>query len=105
MLKLHNKERNLMAKYEGWRLVMFHCRLSLRTIMYSEGKLSASYAIDEVKKVIANHVKKQPEFPWMNLLSSRVYQNALIDLQDALPNSLSSGQRARPKSGIHTCIQ
>jgi hypothetical protein len=45
--------------------------------MYSEGKLSDSKAIDEVKKVLTNHVKKQPEFAWMNQLSSRVYQNAL----------------------------
>jgi hypothetical protein len=29
-------------------------------------------------------IEKQTEFPWMNLLSSRVYQNALIDLKDAL---------------------
>ena len=43
-------------------------------------------------------IEKQPEFPWMNLWSSRVYQNALIDLKDALQNSPSSGPRAMPKS-------
>jgi len=37
--------------------------------------------LDEVKKVLTNQVKKQPEFPGMNLLSSFVYQNALIDLK------------------------
>jgi len=58
--------------------------------MYSEGKLSDSKVINEVKKVLTNHVKKQPEFAWMNLLSSRVYKNALIDLKDALQNSPSS---------------
>jgi len=51
--------------------------------MYSDGKLSDSKAIDKVKKVLTNHVKKQPEFAWMNQLSSRVYQNAFIDLKNA----------------------
>ena len=59
--------------------------------MYSEGKLWDSKVINEVKKVLTNHVQKQPELPWMNLLSSRVYQSALIDLKDALHNSPSSG--------------
>jgi putative transposase len=54
--------------------------------------------LDEVKKVLTNQVKKQPEFPGMNLLSSFVYQNALIDLKDALQNSPSSGLIAMPKS-------
>ncbi|MEG4497173.1 hypothetical protein QUB05_25590 [Microcoleus sp. F10-C6] len=51
--------------------------------MYSEGKLSDSKVIGEVKKGLTNHVKKQPEFPWMDRLSGRVYQNALIEIEDA----------------------
>ena len=43
-------------------------------------------------------IKKQPELPWINLWSSRVYQDALIELKDALQNSPSSGLRAMPKS-------
>jgi putative transposase len=81
-LKLNNNEATLMAKHEGWRRVVFNFGLSLRTQMYSEGKLSDSKAIDEVKKVLTNHVKKQPELVWMNQLSSRVYKNALIDLKN-----------------------
>jgi hypothetical protein len=56
------------------------------------------WLLDEVKKVLTNHVKKQPELPGMNLLSSPVYQNALIDLKNALQNSPSSGLIARQKS-------
>ena len=64
--------------------------------MYSEGKLSDSKAIDEVKKVLTNHVKKQPELVWMNQLSSRVYQNALIDLKNAF-SRYRSGKAGHPK--------
>jgi len=72
-----------MAKHAGWRRVVFNFGLSLRTQMYSKGKLSDSKAIAEVKKVLTNHIKKQPELAWMNQLSSRAYQNALIDLKNA----------------------
>src|SRR4028119_341249 len=82
-LKLNNNEATLMAKHAGFRRVVFNCGLSLRTQMYSEGKLSDSKVFGEVKKVLTNHLKKQPEFAGMNQLSSRVYQNALIDLKDA----------------------
>jgi putative transposase len=64
--------------------------------MYSEGKLSDSKVLNEVKKVLTNHVKKQPEFAWMNQLSSRVYQNALIDLKDAF-SRYRSGKAGHPK--------
>ena len=82
-LKLNNNEATLMAKHAGFRRVVFNFGLSLRTQMYSEGKLSDSKVINEIKKFLTNHVKKQPEFAWMNQLSSRVYQNALLDLKDA----------------------
>jgi putative transposase len=82
-LKLNNNEATLMAKHAGFRRVVFNFGVSLRTEMYSDGKLSDSKAIDKVKKVLTNHVKKQREFAWMNQLSSRVYQNALIGLKKA----------------------
>src|ERR671932_903952 len=44
---------------------------------------SNSKVINELKKVLTNHVKKQGGFAWMNQFSSRVYQNTLIDLKDA----------------------
>ena len=95
-LKLNNNEATLMAKHARFRRVVFNFGLSLRTQMYSEGKLSDSKAIGEVKKVLTNHLKKQPEFAWMNQLSSRVYQNALIDLKDAF-SRYRSGKAGHPK--------
>ncbi|MEG4159704.1 hypothetical protein [Microcoleus sp. Pol8_C2] len=67
----------------------------MRTQIYREGKLSDSNVINEVKKVLTNHVKKQPEFAWMNRLSSRVYQNALIDWKDAFTR-YRSGKTGHP---------
>jgi len=95
-LKLNNNEATLMAKHAGFRRVVFNFGLSLRTQMYSEGKLSESKVLNEVKKVLTNHVKKQPEFAWMNQLSSRVYQNALIDLKEAF-SRYRSGKAGHPK--------
>jgi len=79
-----------MAKHAGLRLVVFNRGLSLRTQMYGRVKLCDSKVINELKKVLTNHVKKQPGFAWMNQLSSRVYQNALIDLKDAFHRYRSS---------------
>src|SRR4028118_254048 len=85
-----------MAKHAGFRGVVFNFGLSLRTQMYSEGKLSDSKVINEIKKVLTNHVKKKPEFAWMNQLSSRVYQNALIDLKDGF-SRYRSGASGHPR--------
>ena len=95
-LKLNNLEATLMAKHAGFRRVVFNMGLSLRTQMYSEGKFTDSKVLNEVKKVLTNYVKKQPEFGWMNQLSSRVYQNALIDLKDAF-SRYRSGKAGHPK--------
>ncbi|MCC3599437.1 MULTISPECIES: RNA-guided endonuclease TnpB family protein [unclassified Microcoleus] len=95
-LKLNNREATLMAKHAGFRRVVFNMGLSLRTQMYSEGKLTDSKVINEIKKVLTNYVKKHPEFAWMNQLSSRVYQNALIDLKDAF-SRYRSGSSGHPK--------
>jgi len=95
-LKLNNSEATLMAKHAGFRRAVFNFGLSLRTQMYSEGKLTDSKVLSEVKKVLTNRVKKQPEFAWMNQLSSRVYPNDLIDLKDAFSRS-RSGKAGHPK--------
>ncbi|HEY9296184.1 MAG TPA: transposase, partial [Phormidium sp.] len=81
-LKLNNREATLMAKHAGFRRVVFS-GLSLQTRIYGRVKLSDSKVINELKKFLTNPIKKQPGFAWMNQLSSRVYQNALIDLKDA----------------------
>ena len=83
-LKLNNSEATLMAKHAGFRRVVYNMGLSLRTQMYGEPfKCGDSKIIDTIKKVLTNYVKKRPEFSWMNELSSRVYQHALIDLKSA----------------------
>ena len=79
-----------MAKHAGLRRVVFNRGLSLQTRMYGLVKLSDSNVINELKKLLTNHVKKQPGFAWMNQVSSRVYQNALIDLKDAFNRYRSS---------------
>jgi putative transposase len=88
-LKLNNREATLMAKHAGFRLVVFS-GLSLRTQMYGRVKLSDSKVINELQKVLTDRVKKQPGWAGMNQLSSRVDQNALIDLKDAFNRYRSS---------------
>ena len=88
-LKLNNREATLMAKHAGFRRVVIS-GLSLRTQMHGDVKLSDSKVINGLKKLLTNPVKKQPGFAWMNQLSSRVYQNALIDLEDAFNRYRSS---------------
>jgi putative transposase len=88
-LKLNNREATLMAKHAGFRQVVFS-GLSLQTRMYGRVKLSDSKVINQLHKVLTNHVKKQPGLAGMNQLSSRVYQNALIDLTDAFNRYRSS---------------
>ena len=94
-LKLNNREATLRAKHAGLRGVVFNRGLSLQTRMYGRVKLSDSNVINELKKVLTNHVKKKPGFAWMNQVSSRVYQNALIDLKDAF-NRYRSSKWAHP---------
>jgi putative transposase len=89
-LKLNNREATLMAKHAGLRRVVFNMGLSLQTRMYGRVKLSDSKVINELKKVLTNHVKKQGGFAWMNQLSSRVYQNTLSELKDAFHRYRSS---------------
>ena len=88
-LKLNNREATLMAKHAGFRRVVFS-GLSLRTQKHGSVKLSDSKVINELNKVLTYHIKKQPGFAGMNQLSSRVYQNALIDLKDAFNRYRSS---------------
>ena len=64
--------------------------LSFGTQMHGRVKLSDSKVINELQKVLTNHVKKQPGLAGMNQFSSRVYQNALMDLKDAFNRYRSS---------------
>jgi putative transposase len=61
-LKLNNREATLMAKYAGFRSVVFNMGLTLQTRMHGRVTLSDSKVINELKKVLTNHVKKQGGF-------------------------------------------
>ena len=61
-LKLNNREATLRATHAGLRRVVFNMGLSLWTQMYGRVKLSDSKVINELKKVLTNHVKKQGGF-------------------------------------------
>ena len=94
-LKLNKNEATLMVKQAGFRRVLFNMGLSLRTQMYGKGKFSGSKQINEIKKLLTDRVKKKPGFAGINQLSSRVYQNALIDLKDAF-SRYRLGQSGHP---------
>jgi putative transposase len=94
-LKLNKNEAALMVKQAGFRRVLFNMGLSLRTQMYGKGKFSGSKQINEIKKLLTDLVKKKPGFAGINQLSSRVYQNALIDLKDAF-SRYRLGQSGHP---------
>jgi putative transposase len=94
-LKLNKNEATLMVKHAGFRRVVFNMGLSLRTQMYGEAKFSDSNVINEINKLLTDRVKKKPGFAGMNQLSSRVYQNALIDLKDAF-SMYRFGQSGHP---------
>jgi len=95
-LKLNNKETTLMAKNAGYRRVVYNMALSLRQQLYGVVKTSDSRAINEIKKILTNHIKKRPENAWMNELSGRVYQNALRDLSNAF-SRFRKGLAKHPK--------
>lgn len=83
-LKLNNKERTLMAQHAGYSRVVYNYGLALMTQLdHNQYKGSSAKKISLIKKILTNHTKRQPEFAWMNKLSSRVYQNTLSDLTDA----------------------
>jgi putative transposase len=94
-LKLNKNEATLRLKRAGLRRVVFNMGLNLRTQMYGEGKFSDSKVINEIKKILTDRVKKQLGFAGMNQLSSRVYQNALIDLKEAF-SKYRLGQSGHP---------
>ena len=91
-LKLNNKERSLMAQCAGYARFVYNYGLNMvngtkgMTKVNKRGKevnFSYSQRINEAKRVFTNSVKKQPEYAWTNNYSSRIYQNAFINLGKA----------------------
>lgn len=83
-LKLNNKQRTLMAQHAGYSRVVYNYGLSLYSQLdHNEFKGGVSKKIGAIKKVLTNYTSKKPELAWMKKLSSKVYQSALQDLQNA----------------------
>lgn len=84
-LKLNNKEKTLMAKHAGFARFCYNYGLSLYSALdHNIYKGGVSKKVNEIKKTLTNYTKKLPSYQWMNELSSRVYQNAFRNLQNAL---------------------
>ncbi|AOX04594.1 transposase [Moorena producens PAL-8-15-08-1] len=97
-LKLNNHQKTLMAKHAGYSRWVYNWGLALWQQAYSEGlKPSAS----KLRKLFTNHVK--PQYPWMNQLSSKVYQYAFIDLGEAIARFFkgNGGYPRFKKKGAH----
>ena len=77
-LKLNSNQRKLVAQHAGYSRWVYNWGLATKIRLYQEGiKIKTT----ELKKFYTNHVK--PNYPWQNTLSSRVYQFAFRDLDNA----------------------
>ena len=78
-LKLNQSQRVLMAQHAGYSRWVYNWGLATLIRLTQEGiKIKTT----ELKKFYTNHVK--PDFPWQSTLSSRVYQFAFRDLENAI---------------------
>ena len=83
-LKLNNKEKTLMAIHAGFSRFIYNYGLALYNgLDHKIYKGGVNKKLLAIKKVLTSYTKKQIENSWMNELSSRVYQNALRDLNNA----------------------
>ena len=77
-LKLNNQEKTLMRRCSGYSRWLWNWALDFKQKSYSEGiKLTKS----QIRKYYTNYVK--PNYPWQSSLSSKIYQYAFINLDDA----------------------
>jgi putative transposase len=84
-LKLNKVETSLMHRLAGFKRFVYNFGLELLTASWSfEGiNVSDSKRIDAIKKVLTQVTMRKPEYAWMRLYPSTVYQSAFIDLKDA----------------------
>lgn len=99
-LKLNNSERTLMAKHVGFSRFIYNYGLAMYNgLDHQIYKGGVNKKLLAIKKVLTNFTKKQPGFAWMNELSSRVYQNAFRDLNNAFSRYFKGlGERPTFKS-------
>lgn len=90
-----------MAKHAGFSRVVYNYGLSVFWASL-ECKASDTKRLLAIKKCLTNVTKKKTEFFWMNQLSSRVYQNAIANLQTAFSRWRSGlGEKPTPKLKKH----
>lgn len=84
-LKLNNVETSLMRGNAGFKRWVYNFGLELLTASWSfeDVKASDSKRIDAIKKVFTSCTMLIPEYAWMRLYPSTVYQSAFMDLKDA----------------------
>ncbi|MEH2191816.1 MAG: transposase [Nostoc sp.] len=84
-LKLNNVETSLMRGNAGFKRWVYNFGLELLTASWSFEDVKASdfKRIDAIKKVFTQVTMQKPEYAWMKLYPSTVYQSAFIDLKDA----------------------
>ncbi|MEH2056990.1 MAG: transposase [Nostoc sp.] len=84
-LKLNNVETSLMRGNAGFKRFVYNYGLELLTASWSfeDVQASDSKRIDAIKKVLTQVTMQRPEYAWMKLYPSTVYQSAFIDLKNA----------------------
>jgi putative transposase len=84
-LKLNNVETSLMRGNAGFKRWVYNFGLDLLTASWSfeDIKASDTKRLDAIKKVFTQVTMQKPEYAWMRLYPSTVYQSAFIDLKKA----------------------
>lgn len=77
-LKLNNQQKTLMAQHAGYARWVFNWGLKAWSETYQDGLKPTA---NKLKKFYTNSVK--PDYPWQSQLSSRVYQYAFQELDNA----------------------
>ncbi|MEH2065532.1 MAG: transposase [Nostoc sp.] len=84
-LKLNNVETSLMRGNAGFKRLVYNYGLDLiqSSWDFEDIKASDSKRLDAIKKVFTQVTMHKPEYAWMRLYPSTVYQSAFIDLKKA----------------------
>ena len=77
-LKINNQQKTLMRQCAGYSRWLWNWGLNLKQKARDEG---ITVNKSQLRKFYTNHVK--PLYPWQSQLSSRIYQYAFIDLDEA----------------------
>ncbi len=83
-LKLDDRQATVMARHAGYSRWIYNWALRLWGEAYQAGLKPSAHRL---KKFFTNHIK--PLYPWMNELSSKVYQYTFIHLGEAFNRFLT----------------